>query len=45
MTTDDTNAHHVIAEIPGTDPEIGDEVVMVFGRLEKNGGREAAVCC
>ena len=32
--TDDTNAYHVIAEIPGTDPEIGDEVVMVGAHLD-----------
>jgi hypothetical protein len=30
----DTNALNVIAEIPGTDPRIGDEVVMVGGHLD-----------
>lgn len=30
----DTNALNVIAEIPGTDPKIGDEVVMVGGHLD-----------
>ena len=31
---DDTNAYNVIAEIEGTDPEIGDEVVMVGAHLD-----------
>ena len=31
---EDTNAYHVIAEISGTDPEIGDEVVMVGAHLD-----------
>lgn len=30
----DTNALNLIAEIPGTDPRIGDEVVMVGGHLD-----------
>ncbi len=30
----DTNAMNVIAEIPGTDPRIGDEVVMVGAQLD-----------
>jgi len=31
---DDTNGYNVIAEIPGTDPEIGDEVVMIGAHLD-----------
>ncbi len=31
---DDTNAYNVIAELRGTDPEIGDEVVMVGAHLD-----------
>ena len=31
---DDTNAYNLIAEIEGTDPEIGDEVVMVGAHLD-----------
>ena len=31
---DDTNGYNVIAEIPGVDPEIGDEVVMVGAHLD-----------
>ena len=31
---EDTNAYHVIAEIKGVDPEIGDEVVMVGAHLD-----------
>ena len=31
---DDTNAYNVIAEIPGTDPIVGDEVVMVGAHLD-----------
>ena len=31
---DDTNGYNVIAEIPGTDPDIGDEVVMVGAHLD-----------
>jgi Zn-dependent M28 family amino/carboxypeptidase len=32
--TEDTNAYHVLAEIPGADPAIGDEVVMVGAHLD-----------
>lgn len=31
---DTTTAYNVIAEIPGTDPEVGDEVVMAGGHLD-----------
>ena len=31
---DDTNAYNVVAELEGTDPEIGDEVVMVGAHLD-----------
>jgi hypothetical protein len=31
---DDTKAYNVIAEIPGSDPQIGDEVVMVGAHLD-----------
>lgn len=33
-TTDDPMEYNVIAEIPGTDPEIGDEVVMLGAHLD-----------
>ena len=29
FTTDDVNEYNIIAEIPGTDPEVGDEIVMI----------------
>src|SRR3989338_6693521 len=32
--TADTNGYNVIAEIPGTDPRMGDEVVMVGAHLD-----------
>lgn len=31
---DDTNGYNIIAEIPGTDPEIGDQVVMLGAHLD-----------
>ena len=31
---DDTNGYNVVAEIPGVDPEIGDEVVMIGAHLD-----------
>ena len=31
---DDTNGYNVLAEIPGVDPELGDEVVMVGAHLD-----------
>lgn len=31
---DDTNGYNVLAEIPGTDPDVGDEVVMVGAHLD-----------
>lgn len=31
---DDTNSYNVVAEIPGTDPELRDEVVLVGGHLD-----------
>ena len=31
---DDTNSYNVIAEVPGSDPEVGDEVVMIGAHLD-----------
>ena len=31
---DDTNGYNVLAEIPGVDPEIGDEIVMIGAHLD-----------
>jgi len=31
---DDTNGYNIIAEIPGVDPEIGDEIVMIGAHLD-----------
>ena len=34
FTTDDPNEYNVIAEIPGTDPEVGDEIVMLGAHFD-----------
>jgi len=34
FTTDDPNEYNIIAEIPGTDPEVGDEIVMLGAHFD-----------
>jgi hypothetical protein len=34
LTTNDTNGYNVVAEIPGTDPQLRDEVVMAAAHLD-----------
>ena len=34
FTSDDLNEYNVIAEIPGTDPEVGDEIVMIGAHFD-----------
>ena len=34
FTTDDPNEYNVIAEIPGTDPEVGDEILMLGAHFD-----------
>lgn len=40
--TDEKNGYNVIGEIPGTDPEIGDEIVMIGGHLDSWQGATGA---